>query len=494
MGIIKKQAIKGTIWSYAGVVLGFINLGVLSQQFFTTEQVGLTQVLLSFATIFSQIGTMGMGNVAMRLFPHFRNETNKHNGFVAFTILLGFAGFLIMSLITFSFEPLFLQSKIQQSNLLSANYFYIYPLVFFMLFFSLFDSYNRMLYNAVMGTFLREFLMRIINTLLIGLFIFKVISFEGYLFFFVVSMGIPAAILTFSLWRRKQLTIRFDFGFLKPKIKREIIDVALFGIIAGLSGMVLQNIDRIMVNRYIGLDAAGVYSVTFFFATLILISQRAISNISTTIISESWKKNDLATISDIYVKSSINQFIIGMLVFIGIWGNIDNVFLLLRPEYADGKWVIFFIGISNLFSVLTGVAIYILATSEFYRYHMWLMLFLIVLVIVTNWVFIPIWGLTGAAVASLLSMGAYSLTTCFLLYRKFKMQPLRIKHIGIVGAGVATYWISTLIEPLSNYLIDIAVRSTIITIVFGLLIVVLKSSDEVNGMVKKAIQLIKNSR
>ena len=135
MGIIKSQAIKGSIWSYVGVVLGFINLGILSQKFFTTEQVGLTQVLISFATIFSQVGTLGMGNVAARLFPHFRNEDNKHFGFIGLSILVAFGGFLLMSLITFLFEPVFVSSKGDVSNLFADNYFYTYPLIFFLLFF-----------------------------------------------------------------------------------------------------------------------------------------------------------------------------------------------------------------------------------------------------------------------------------------------------------------------------------------------------------------------
>jgi O-antigen/teichoic acid export membrane protein len=488
MGIIKKQAIAGSFWAYAGVVLGFVNLAVLSQRFMTTEEVGLTQVLLSFASIFSQIGSLGMGNVAVRLFPQFRNESNKHNGFIALSILVCLFGFLLMCLITFLFKPVFVQTNATESVLLTENYFYIYPLIFFMLFFSIFDSYNRMLFKAVMGTFLRDFFLRILNTITIVLFIFKIVDFEGFVLLFVVVQAIPTIVLTYSLWKRNQLTFKIRFDFINEGLFREIKDVALFGIIAGMSGMALQNIDRIMVSRLIGLEAAGVYSVTFFFATLILISQRAISNISTTVIAESWKRNDLATISDIYVKSSINQFILGVLVFIGIWGNIDNVFLLLKPEYENGKWVIFFIGMSNLVTVLSGVAIYILASSKYYRYHMWLMLFLIGLVIGTNWLLIPIWGLNGAAVASLISMGVYNLIVCFFLYRKFKIHPLRYHHLGIVVAGLVAYFVSNLIAPLSNYLIDIAVRSSVITAVFVMLIVMLKSSDEVNGVVRKIIR------
>jgi O-antigen/teichoic acid export membrane protein len=494
MGIIKSQAIKGSIWSYIGVILGFINLGVLSQKFFTTEQVGLTQVLISFATIFSQVGTLGMGNVAARLFPHFRNQGNKHFGFIGLSVLVAFGGFLLVSLVAFLFEPVFVSSKGDASNLFADNYFYTYPLIFFLLFFALFDSYNRMLFNAVLGTFLREFLLRAINTVLIALFIFKVISFEMYVLLYVASQGIPTLLITISLWRRKQLTLRFDKSVLTPTLRREVIDVSVYGIVAGLSSMLIQNVDRIMLNSMINLSASGIYGVTFFFGSLILISQRAVTNISIAVVSESWKTNDLKTIDSIYVKSSVNQFIIGMLVFVGIWGNIDNVFLFLKPEYEAGKWVIFWVSLSNLITVLSGVSIVILSTSKYYRYQMWFMIFLIVIVVASNLIFIPLWGLTGASVASFISLFLYTFFVCFFLYRKFKIQPLRAKHLSIVAAGLAAYFASELMPSLSHYMLDIPVRSALITIVFGSLIIFFRSSDEIDGMLKKWLNIKRVSK
>jgi O-antigen/teichoic acid export membrane protein len=149
-----------------------------------------------------------------------------------------------MSIIAFSFEPFLVNSNSAKSELLTDNFFYIFPLIFFLLYFSIFDSYNRMLYNAVMGTFLREFVLRLLNTVLIVLFIFKVISFDGYVLLFVISQGVPMLVLTISLLIRKQLAFKFDFKFLNKSLLKEVVDVALFGIISGLSGMALQNIDR----------------------------------------------------------------------------------------------------------------------------------------------------------------------------------------------------------------------------------------------------------
>ncbi len=60
MGIIQKQTLKGSLYSYIGVVIGFLNMGILSPKIFTAEQIGLTQVMLATATILSQLGNHGI--------------------------------------------------------------------------------------------------------------------------------------------------------------------------------------------------------------------------------------------------------------------------------------------------------------------------------------------------------------------------------------------------------------------------------------------------
>jgi len=492
MGVIKNQAIKGSIWSYIGVLLGFVNLVVLSQKFFTTEQIGLTQVLISIATIFSQVGTLGLGNVAIRMFPYFRNDKNTHNGFIGLSIWIGLVGFIIMVIITGLTENYFVETNSEKSSLLATHYYYTYPLIFFMLFFTLFDTYNRMLLNAVLGTFLKEFVVRIANTLCILLFIFKIISFDVYVLFFVVCQALPTLILGIILAVRNQLTLKFNYAFLSHKLRFEMSSIALFGIISGLSSMVMQNVDRLMVNHFIGLDAAGVYSIAFFFGTLILIPQRAISNISTTVISNSWKENDLVSINTIYQKSSISQLLVGVLLFIGIWGNINNVFMILEEEYTAGKWVIFFIGLANLIIVFFGNSYYILITSASYRIAMWFIIMLFVLVIVTNYIFIQLWGITGAAFASFLSMTIYQLSMCLYLYFKFKIKSDYKSALIIVVFGFIAYGLVNLIPQIHNFWIDIITRSFLLTVAFCVPIYFLRISPDINQKAEEIFIQISN--
>ncbi len=80
MGIIAKQSIKGSVYTYAGAAIGFISTGLLMPKFFAAEQIGLINLLIAITAIFSQFGGLGFVGVLSRLFPYFRDEEKKHNG------------------------------------------------------------------------------------------------------------------------------------------------------------------------------------------------------------------------------------------------------------------------------------------------------------------------------------------------------------------------------------------------------------------------------
>ncbi|MDA3822292.1 MAG: oligosaccharide flippase family protein, partial [Bacteroidales bacterium] len=316
MGIIKRQSIKGSIYSYIGVVLGFVNLALLAPKIFTTEQIGLAQVLLSISTIAAQFATLGFNSVTSRLFPFFRSKNADHNGFLFLQSIFGLLGFSLVVILYFLFRDLLVDRNIEKSPLLVEYIYLIIPLVLFLLSGSLMDSFNRILYNATLGTFLKEILVRLGNLFIILLFFFDVISFQTYIFMFVGILALPSVLITIYLVITGKFSLRPKLKFVKPALRKEIIRVAIFGIIAGMSGIALVNIDKYMVSEYMGLSYAGIYSIAFYFGTLILIPARAISKISITVLAESWKDNNISIIESIYQKSCKNQFLIGGILFV----------------------------------------------------------------------------------------------------------------------------------------------------------------------------------
>lgn len=483
MGIIKKQSISGTIYSYLGVVLGFITIGLLYPKIFSTEEVGLLRILVSYAVLFSQFAGLGINSVTIKLFPYFRDYNRKHHGYLGLVMLVSLLG-LILSLSAFLiFKPAILNNAQEETDLFNNYFYYVIPMIIATLLFNAFDTYYRVLYNAVKGIIYKEVIQRVLILMVIVLYFLKVVDFHTTVIFYTIAIVLPTILLFFSLIYNKQLFLKPDFKFISKDLSRQMMSVGLFGIISSFSGVLVLNIDIIMVERMLGLSEAGIYTITFFFGTLILVPLRTMGKIGSVVIADAWKRNDIQSIEEIYKKSSISLSVLGILMFIGIWGNIDNVFSLIKDDYLPGKMVVFYIGMANLFDISLGVSPQIIVNSKYYKYLSYFLFGFAIFLIVTNLLLIPIYGIVGAAIASLISKLLFNAVKFGFIYKKFGIQPFSLKFIYLILIGLATYFISTLLPQLPNYIFDFFVRSILITVVFVVPVYFLRISDDINSKI-----------
>jgi O-antigen/teichoic acid export membrane protein len=491
VGVIKRQSIKGTIYSYIGTVIGFITAGLLFPKFLTTERIGLLSLLASYSTLFAVLGNLGFNSVVIRLFPYFRNESKKHHGFFFLITAVTVCGYLLSITVFFLLKPLIIRDSIEQSPLF-VNYLYLIPfLTLFLLLYSIYDTYNRALFNATYGTFLTEVFQRLAIMVLIIIFIGGITSFNYFVILYIIALCLPGILIFYPLIRKKQISIKPELNFIDRSLRKEIISVSLFGIIIGYSNIIIQRVDTIMINSMIDLSATGIYSIALLFGSIVSLPSRSLTRISTSVISDAWKINDIDTIRQVYYKSCLNQAIIGGLVFAGIWANISNVFHILSPDYLSGKYVIFFFGLSSFITMSTGVSSSIINLSKDYRYNAYFTCAFGLLVVVTNLILIPVLGIVGAALASLISSLIYNLMQFVFLYVKYKLFPYDKKLLIVLIVIVITYLLSLLLPELPNFILDIIVRSTLMTIIFGSLIILLKVSKDVDNIEAKVIARIR---
>ena len=488
MGVIRKQSIWGSIITYIGAILGFITTIIFFPRTFSTEQIGLVSIIVAYSTVLSTFASLGVHQVVGRFFPYFRNKEKNHNGFLFLLILVPFIGFLITLAISLFLQEYLIENSIDSSNLLADYIIYIIPFVFVILFFNVFDNYYKFLYNITLGSFLKEVLQRIVILFGIILFYFSFISFTNFLVVYLIAFTIPLIVIVLSLIHQKEFSLKPQFGFVSKSLRKSMITMGVYGIISSFAGIVIINVDKMMIERLMGLDDVGIYTIAFFFGMLIVLPSRPLLKISSAYIAEAWRNKDLELIKTIYRKSSINQFIIGLLLFIGIWSNINNIFEMLPDEYIHGKWVIFFIGLSYLTDMLTGTSPYILINSKYYKSVTYIMFVLIIIAIAMNFVFIPILGLIGAAIASLIAKIIANGLFVMVLYKKYKLFPLNRNHLLILGIGLFVFILNHFLPEIENWIIDIIYRSTIISIVFGGLIYFLKVSEDINETVKSILK------
>ena len=143
MGVIKRQTIKGSIYSYLGVAIGFI-FTLISIKILSTQQIGLTAILVAFSAMYAQFSTLGFTKVTERLFPYFRDKDKNHNGFLFLSLAVGMIGFVI-SVVTFFFlKPSIIESNLHKSPLLVKYIWYLIPLIFFRMLSLMLDTYTSM--------------------------------------------------------------------------------------------------------------------------------------------------------------------------------------------------------------------------------------------------------------------------------------------------------------------------------------------------------------
>jgi O-antigen/teichoic acid export membrane protein len=243
-----------------------------------------------------------------------------------------------------------------------------------------------------------------------------------------------------------------------------------------------------MVNQKLGLTQTGVYGIAFYFGTIIIIPSRSIMRIAMGIVADAFKKNDLETVARLYKKSCNTQMAIGMLLFIGIWTNIDNIMQLLPQEYAEGKYVILIIALGYLFDMSTGINYTIMLTSKYYRYDAYFMFLILAIAIIGNYILIPIYGITGSAIATAITIGTYNLLRWLFLFFKFKMQPYDKDTFKIILIAVICFLPGYFIPNLGNLIIDIAIRSSVVGGLFILLLLKLEASPELNSKIRKNLK------
>src|SRR5690606_13157753 len=140
-------------------------------------------------------------------------------------------------------------------------------------------------------------------------------------------------------------------------------------------------------------------------------------------------ENKYDELNDLYKKTSLTLQIVGGYVLLGILVNIKMIYELLPEQYAGGIFVVFVIGLSKYFDLMLGNNNSIIFNSKYYRIVLFLGLFLGLVAVVMNMIFIPLYQIDGAAIATLIAITLYSLAKLSFVVLKMKLFPFTMKTV-----------------------------------------------------------------
>jgi O-antigen/teichoic acid export membrane protein len=493
MGIIAKQSIYNSIASYLGILVGAVNTIILFPNVFSADEFGLTRVLGAASIMIASFGSIGIPNVTLKFFPFFRDKENKHHGFLFFILMVPLFGYAFLMGLSYVFKEDIIGYYSDQSTLFGDYFNYIPLLTIYLVYFNVFDAYLRSLYKTVIYVFLQNVVLRFLWMILIILYYFDFLNFDEFMFYYVNVYAILLLVEIVYTAYINELHVFPQFKKFDQKILKKILVFGVFVILGASSGMVSGTIDSLMIGALTenGLAQVGYYSIAMYVGIMIMIPYRSIIRIATPIISEAWKTDDTEKIDKIYKQTSTNLMIIGSLLFLGIWTNVDNIFKILPEEYGVAKYVLLFLCIAKLYDVSTGVNATIIQFSKFFKLMLYFNVLLILLLVATNLVLIPLYGIEGAALATLLSIFIVNTIRLVLIKVKMGIIPFTSKSVLIPVFGLCSFLSVNFIPPFESYIVDIAIRSFIMGGVFVVPIYLLKVSDEFNALIDKTLTVMR---
>jgi O-antigen/teichoic acid export membrane protein len=494
MGIVIRQSIKGTIATYIGAFIGFITTMFIRTKFITAEDNGLISVILEIGFMFGLLAQLGTSSSAVRFFPYFKNKGANNNGFFFYLMALPFFGCIIFVLTYLVLKTPVTNFFIKESELIVSYYYWVIPLIVFTAYLSVFESYSIINMRITATKFNREIIIRILTLVIYLLYGYEIINRTGFVAATVISYGLAMLFLFFYLSRITTVSLRHDISFLNKPLRTDIFKYSSFLVIGGLGGAIIPKLDLFMVSSEMGLEYAGIYTIVFYIVAVIEIPSRSIGSIASPIASDAVKKGDFKTVNKLYQTVSLHQLLAGGVVFILIWINIDNIFKIMPngDTYAAGKWVFLFLGISKLVTMTLSFGGVLITFSKYYYWSLYFTFFITGLGILTNFLLIPIWGITGAAIASFLTCLFSYLAQQWIVFKKVKGgNPYTFDLLKLVIILFAMSGINSLLFEIDNPWFDGIFRTAIIAVTGAALLYFFKISKELNNIVLIIIKKIK---
>lgn len=483
MGIIIRQGFKATIVNYIGVVLGAFNTMYLFPLILTSSEIGLVRLLSDIALLFSSVAQFGLSVNMVKFFPSFKDDNKDHNGFFFITFLLPIIGFLITSLVVYFYKDQILTYYATNSPMIIDFFQYIFPMALGMMFMVYFETTASLVNRIAIPKFIREVLIRILVIGSLLAYYGKLIDFRTFVLFQVVIYLI-AAVVNFIYARKLiHISLKPDFSLFTPAFTKELSTYSIYTIIGSLSTIVVAKIDTIMIGSMEGLSSTGIYSISFFIALFIETPHRALISIAMPILSEALNDNNFDKVKEISRSTSANQFLIASFFYVNIVANINNLFAMMPHgnEYIAGKYVIILVGAAKLIEMISGLNSPIVG-FKYFRFALFISIFVSVLMVITNLIFIPIFSITGAAIATLLTTFIIHTLLHVFLYWRFDFTPITRKIILNLILMLLLLFASSFIDRMFNKWADLFIRCSILSTLFLWISYKLALSPELNKL------------
>ncbi|AUP77201.1 lipopolysaccharide biosynthesis protein [Flavivirga eckloniae] len=484
MGLVASQSFKNVISTYLGFFVGAINTLFLYTEFLSDEYYGMVGYMLSLAYVIMPLMSFGAHNTLIKFYSSFKTRVSL-NSFLTLMLFLPFIITIPLSFFSYVCYDTIADFLSKENDIISGYIWHVIVIALALAYFEVFFAWAKVQMQTVFGNFMKEVFHRIGTMVLLFLLHFNVVDVEQFMIGLVCVYVLRMFVMNAYAFSVKLPVITFK----KVNGVSSIFKYSFLIIIAGSIATIFLDVDKVMLGAYIKIEEIAYYNVAVFIAAVIAVPQKSMNQILLPLSAKYLNEKDFDALEDLYKKSSLNLFIISGFIFLLIVLNIDQLYYIIPEEFNGGLFVVFIISVGKLYDAILGSNNAILFNSDYYRVVLYLGVALVILMIVLNMVFIPLFGIDGAALATFIAIFVYNSIKLLFVYKKFQIHPFTSNVLRITGLITLSVLLFYFWEFPFHPFVNIALKSALITALYVFVVYRFKFSEDISALIERYLKI-----
>ncbi|MEA3448027.1 MAG: flippase [Bacteroidota bacterium] len=209
----------------------------------------------------------------------------------------------------------------------------------------------------------------------------------------------------------------------KPKYKFElksILNITLPMMLTNSLFLIMSWMDILMLSAFKTQADVGIYNTALKIAACISITLVAISSIAAPKIAELHGRNDTKGFRRFVKQTSFLNFSISLPIFLVIILFPGFLLGIFGQEFTTGASTLIILAIGQVFGAFSGATIHILNMTGYEKISRNILLSTATINLILNYILVPRYGMTGAAIATSISTILWNLLSEIVIYQKFR--------------------------------------------------------------------------
>ncbi len=432
-----KKAIKNTTLIFGiNIIAAFVGylIRMILARNLSPEEYGLFFAIFTLINILAIFKYAGLTSALIKFIPEF--EVHKKHKRIRTAIMSVFYICLTNSIIIGGIVLLLsdVLIKFYFKNALASSILYLFIIMSILLTFRdiLRSSFQGLQKTIPFG--LMYLIENIVILILISISFKLNLSIIGTTICYILSLII--VIIAFLPWLNKITGIFKEKIFISKKISSKLIKFGIPLIIGGIGGMIILYVDTLILTYFVPLSEVGIYNVVVPTAMMLNFIAVSISQIIFPMISELKTRNlDKHLTTGVSLLQRYSFIIIIPLALIMFSFPKLIIRIMFGEMYISGAKTLQILVISMIFLVLAGINGNILNGLGKQKTGMKIMLLGGTINLITNFYFIPKYGIIGAAITSLISYFIIMVLTVGMVSYYIKLKFPWLDWVKTIFAG-----------------------------------------------------------